>query len=441
MSASDPMVAMCLKEAFSRTDINGDGFITKDELETILRSLADWTNDEFDALFTSFDKNGDGKLQYDEFVDWLLEGVSKVGEDGDLATDDDKEELAQNAMIFACGYSGKPMMEKIAENRLEEIVNVEVVNQMRKLQTDLLHAENEGRKKNAMESFATLQEIASAEHDRLTNKVIYSLIIFYQGSPYWELTATIKNMDPLLKQPVPQSAEALSPDEYFDYLQRQTELCRERFELFCNRVRDVVNHAPDLAQLSKDLSFTNALQQKYARKEMHTREEAFMFSKSSKKLVKLKFGPPKSKERALAKSSAAWLQEDSSLPEPKMRYALTDMHRATFEVADPLVLVLCVDIVLHLCGDNVQRVVNRMCQDKKNIRQPPNVNMNVSFGGVLLEIQFLLTKFLEVKKTLHKYYEAKRAQSSEELQRILFDWQADSNDDYSSAISDLKNIV
>jgi Ca2+-binding EF-hand superfamily protein len=50
-------------KAFTRWDTQKDGFLTLDEYKAGLKG-----QDTLDARFTSFDKNGDGKLTREEFV-------------------------------------------------------------------------------------------------------------------------------------------------------------------------------------------------------------------------------------------------------------------------------------------------------------------------------------------------------------------------------------
>lgn len=70
-----------MKRIFKVYDKDGDGFISRHELERILRRLSnDWTESEFDELFKAVDKNGDGKISYDEFVDWVTGADSSGGE-------------------------------------------------------------------------------------------------------------------------------------------------------------------------------------------------------------------------------------------------------------------------------------------------------------------------------------------------------------------------
>ena len=50
-------------------DSNGDGFVTKDELKTMLSSLGDAVEDSVvDEMMAVADLNGDGKVDFNEFV-------------------------------------------------------------------------------------------------------------------------------------------------------------------------------------------------------------------------------------------------------------------------------------------------------------------------------------------------------------------------------------
>jgi len=71
-----------MMETFKRWDLNADGFITKDELERVLRLLG-VSSADISFIFTAVDKNADGKVDYTEFVDWLYSGsaLTVLGKD------------------------------------------------------------------------------------------------------------------------------------------------------------------------------------------------------------------------------------------------------------------------------------------------------------------------------------------------------------------------
>jgi len=60
-------------EQFRRFDKNGDGIITKAELRRVMQELDAkvWTEKHLSQLVRAVDKNGDGKIQFEEFVSWL----------------------------------------------------------------------------------------------------------------------------------------------------------------------------------------------------------------------------------------------------------------------------------------------------------------------------------------------------------------------------------
>ena len=64
-----------LKKAFSVMDSNGDGVVSKDELKSLLKGLGeDVTDDIVDEMIKIADENGDGKIQFEEFVAAASEG-------------------------------------------------------------------------------------------------------------------------------------------------------------------------------------------------------------------------------------------------------------------------------------------------------------------------------------------------------------------------------
>ncbi|XP_063430889.1 neo-calmodulin-like isoform X2 [Mytilus trossulus] len=63
-----------VRDAFRLFDKNGDGYVTAPELKTILSNNGEKISDEeLDALVKDADVDGDGKINYQEFVS-MLEG-------------------------------------------------------------------------------------------------------------------------------------------------------------------------------------------------------------------------------------------------------------------------------------------------------------------------------------------------------------------------------
>lgn len=55
-----------LKKAFQVFDLNGDGFISREELQNVLTKMGEkLTDKEVDEMMKKADKNGDGKIDYD----------------------------------------------------------------------------------------------------------------------------------------------------------------------------------------------------------------------------------------------------------------------------------------------------------------------------------------------------------------------------------------
>ena len=57
-------------------DANKDGVVTKDELRTLLKGLGEEvTEDVVDEMMNIADENGDGKVQFEEFVKAATSGA------------------------------------------------------------------------------------------------------------------------------------------------------------------------------------------------------------------------------------------------------------------------------------------------------------------------------------------------------------------------------
>jgi hypothetical protein len=50
----------------------------KDEIKAVFSALGEWEENNLDKLFISIDTNGDGKIQIDEFLTWLLDDITNL---------------------------------------------------------------------------------------------------------------------------------------------------------------------------------------------------------------------------------------------------------------------------------------------------------------------------------------------------------------------------
>merc|ERR1719510_2771759 len=60
------------KQAFDLADTNNDGKIDKDELKALFAQMGDaLTDDQIQGMLTHADKDGDGNISFDEFIEML----------------------------------------------------------------------------------------------------------------------------------------------------------------------------------------------------------------------------------------------------------------------------------------------------------------------------------------------------------------------------------
>jgi len=68
-----------VKAAFRVFDYNNDGSISREELREALVNFGErCTEEEFAVMFAEADKNKNGRIDFDEFVDMMLPGVNKT---------------------------------------------------------------------------------------------------------------------------------------------------------------------------------------------------------------------------------------------------------------------------------------------------------------------------------------------------------------------------
>jgi Ca2+-binding EF-hand superfamily protein len=70
-----------IKEMFKAWDTHNTGVISLDELTAVMSQIGKEavSDSEIQALFQSIDKNRNGTLEYEEFLEWVLGGGVKIG--------------------------------------------------------------------------------------------------------------------------------------------------------------------------------------------------------------------------------------------------------------------------------------------------------------------------------------------------------------------------
>mmetsp|Transcript_55619 Transcript_55619/g.120100 ORF Transcript_55619/g.120100 Transcript_55619/m.120100 type:complete len:583 (-) Transcript_55619:42-1790(-) len=118
---------------FHAFDLDCDGAISREELARLLKALdrERWTDDELEEFLVAADVNGDGLIQYEEFISW----VADAGDDNDIVEAGDTLAIACPPGMNPCRY-GKSCFNRDPRHRrrfwhpLPD--NYEQVNSMRK---------------------------------------------------------------------------------------------------------------------------------------------------------------------------------------------------------------------------------------------------------------------------------------------------------------------
>lgn len=82
-------VSDLIVDTFKKFDQNGDGLISRDELTMVFKSLSGnkFDKKDVDALMSAADLNKDGKIQYKEFVTWVMQDKGKAKKGSDKAVE------------------------------------------------------------------------------------------------------------------------------------------------------------------------------------------------------------------------------------------------------------------------------------------------------------------------------------------------------------------
>ena len=63
------VIRSAIRKSFKEFDQDGDGYITRKEFKTVMRKCKGRvTEEQLDTMMKKADKNGDGRIDYDEFV-------------------------------------------------------------------------------------------------------------------------------------------------------------------------------------------------------------------------------------------------------------------------------------------------------------------------------------------------------------------------------------
>ncbi|GMH62053.1 hypothetical protein TL16_g03398 [Triparma laevis f. inornata] len=138
-------------------------------------------------------------------------------------------------------------------------------------------------------------------------------------------------------------------------------------------------------------------------------------------LVKARFGPPKSYQRALTKEKEGL--EKLASGKYEAWNGLRDLNRVTLEFEDPLMLVLAYKAILQKYKvSGLKKKFEAI--DVESYEQPPDIHMNLDFGELdspwLVEVQLMYSSILTIKKELHKFYDIVRATNPRDIMSPLF---------------------
>eukprot|EP01123_Difflugia_compressa_P011852 TRINITY_DN4865_c0_g2_i1.p1 TRINITY_DN4865_c0_g2~~TRINITY_DN4865_c0_g2_i1.p1 ORF type:complete len:150 (+),score=44.91 TRINITY_DN4865_c0_g2_i1:149-598(+) len=130
MSNVTPEFREELREAFKIFDKDGDGRITAIELEGILRSLGEKNATAADAreMVSRVDRDGDGTIDFEEFVELMATSKSSTDEEMLAAFKVFDEDGNGTINIDELRKVMKKLGEKVTEDQLKEMIKAADIN-------------------------------------------------------------------------------------------------------------------------------------------------------------------------------------------------------------------------------------------------------------------------------------------------------------------------
>ncbi|XP_077987619.1 neo-calmodulin-like [Glandiceps talaboti] len=113
------------KEAFSMFDKNGDGKITTGELGTVMRSLGlNPTDEELDDMINEIDADGNGTVEFPEFISMMVKKRSHSDPETDLREAFKVFDRDGNGYISASElrYVMMNLGEKLSDDEVDEMI-------------------------------------------------------------------------------------------------------------------------------------------------------------------------------------------------------------------------------------------------------------------------------------------------------------------------------
>jgi len=272
------------------------------------------------------------------------------------------------------------------------------------LQQALFEAYEDGSP-SATEHMSNLKSHATQQTDRLGRTIKTVMNKYSTTDPgRYAHVADIVNFKSDIDQVTPQKYQSQSIERQVEALLLKAAWKEELFQTMIHGVVDTFNKATSINDVCSSYKFEEEEKKSFTEGNTELRPQTFYLEDDSKSIVRAKFGPPKSADRAVVK------MEDGS--------TLRDLNRVSLEFEDPLVLGLMYRVIQKQF--KVTSVKNKFLQTKYT--QPPDLHINAALPNFdpssdpwIVEIQLLFRDILTVKKELHKFYGIVRAETPEEV--------------------------